>query len=35
MPLTPVAITTWRGCMVRLLPSARRSVTVQWPSASL
>ena len=34
MPLTPVASTTWRGCMVRLAPSARRSVTVQRPSFS-
>ncbi len=34
MPLTPVASTTWRGCMVRLVPSARRSVTVQRPSFS-
>jgi hypothetical protein len=34
MPLTPVASTTWRGRMMRLPPSARRSVTVQRPSVS-
>ena len=34
MPLTPVASTTCRGCIVRLLPSARRSVTVQRPAFS-
>ena len=31
MPLTPVASTTWRGCIVRLVPSAPRSTTVQRP----
>ena len=34
MPLTPVASTTWRGCMVRLAPPAQRSVTVQRPCFS-
>ena len=31
---TPVAITMWRGFMGRLVPSARRRVTVQQPSLS-
>ena len=33
MPLTPVAITTWRGCNVRAVPS-RFSVTDQRPAFS-
>ncbi len=34
MPLTPVAMTTCRGCKVRVLPSPRRSRTVQRPERS-
>jgi hypothetical protein len=33
IPLTPVAITTWRGRMARVAPS-RRKVTVQRCSFS-
>jgi hypothetical protein len=34
MPLTPVAITTWRGRIRLIVPSVQRNVTVQHPSAS-